>query len=342
MTRRKSFGSDNHAGAHPAVLRAILDANSGDAVAYGADEHTERVTAGLREAFRADGGAFLVLNGSGANILGLSVLLRRHEAVICAESAHINTDECGSSERLLGTKLLAVPAADGKLTPELIAERLSGRGDDHRAQPGVVAVTQSTELGTCYTLAELRKIAEFCRASDLRVFLDGARLANAAAYLDCRLAELAECADVLSFGGTKNGAMGAEALIMMRSGLTADVPYLRKQQTQLTSKMRFVAAQFGALLQDELWLRNAAHANAMARRLADGAGAVNGVEIVYPVQANAVFARLRPRHIEALQRDWFFHVWDERESVVRWMAAFDTTEADVDAFLANIRKTADQ
>jgi len=341
MTRRKSFGSDNHAGAHPAVLRAITDANSGDAVAYGADELTEQVTAGLREAFGADG-AFLVLNGSAANILGLSVLLRRHEAVICAESAHINTDECGSSERLLGAKLLAVPAADGKLTPDLIAERLSGRGDDHRAQPGVVAVTQSTELGTCYSLAELRKIADFCRASALRVFLDGARLANAAASLDCPLAELAECADALSFGGTKNGAMGAEALIVMRPGLAADVPYLRKQQTQLTSKMRFVAAQFGALLQDDLWRSNAARSNAMARRLADGAGAVHGVEIVQPVQANAVFARLRPRHIEALQRDWFFHVWDERESVVRWMAAFDTSEADVDDFVADIRSTAGQ
>ncbi len=340
MTRRKSFGSDNHAGAHPAVLRAIVDANAGDAVAYGADERTERVTADLRATFRASGGAFLVLNGSGANILGLSVLLRRHEAVICAESAHINTDECGSAERLLGTKLLAVPAADGKLTPELIAEQMSGRGDDHRAQPGVVAVTQSTELGTCYTLAELRKIAGFCRASDLRVFLDGARLANAAAYLDCPLAELADCADALSFGGTKNGAMGAEALIVMRSGLAPDVPYLRKQQTQLTSKMRFVAAQFAALLQDDLWRHNAAHANAMARRLAEGASAVHGVEIVYPAQANAVFAQLRPRHIAALQRDWFFHVWDEKRSVVRWMTAFDTTEADVDAFLADIRSTA--
>jgi len=340
MTQRKSFGSDNHAGVHPAVLRAIAGANSGDAVAYGADERTERVTADLREMFGADGGAFLVPNGSGANILGLSVLLRRHEAVICAESAHINTDECGSSERLLGTKLLAVPTADGKLTPELIAGRLSGRGDDHRAQPGAVAVTQSTELGTCYTLAELRKIADFCRASGLRVFLDGARLANAAAYLDCPLAELAECADVLSFGGTKNGAMVAEALIVMHAGLTADVPYLRKQQTQLISKMRFVAAQFGALMEDDLWRRNAAHSNAMARRLADGAGAVDGVEIVHPVQANAVFARLRPRHIEALQQDWSFHVWDERESVVRWMAAFDTTESDVDAFLADIRSTA--
>jgi threonine aldolase len=336
MTPRKSFGSDNHAGAHPAVLRAIMDANSGDAVAYGADEWTERVTSALRETFRADD-AFLVLNGSGANVLGLSVLLRRHEAVICAESAHINTDECGAPERLLGTKLLTVPAPDGKLTPELIAGRLAGRGDDHVAQPGVVAVTQSTEVGTCYSLAELRKIADFCHDSDLRVYLDGARLANAAAYLDCALAELAECADVLSFGGTKNGAVGAEALIVMHSDLAADVPYLRKQQTQLTSKMRFVAAQFGALLHDDLWRAGAAHANAMARRLAAGAATVPGVEIVHPVQANAVFARLDPKHIAALQDDWFFHLWDEAESVVRWMAAFDTSEADVDAFLTDIR-----
>ena len=293
MTPRKSFGSDNHAGVHPAVLRAIVDANSGDALPYGADARTEQATAGLREIFGAED-AFLVLNGSGANVLGLSLLLRRHEAVICAESAHINTDECGSSERLIGTKLLLVPAADGKITPELIAEKLSGRGDDHRSQPGVVAITQSTEFGTCYTLAELRKIADFCHASDLRLYLDGARLANAAAGLECSLAELAECADVLSFGGTKNGAMGAEALIVMRSGLAADAPYLRKQQTQLTSKMRFVAAQFNALLHDDLWRANATHANAMARRLAEGAAAVDGVEIVHPVQANAVFARLRP------------------------------------------------
>jgi threonine aldolase len=333
MTQRKSFGSDNHAGAHPAVLRAIMDANLGDAVAYGADAGTERVTATLREIFRAEG-AFLMLNGTGANVLGLSLLLRRHEGVICADSAHINTDECGAPEHILGTKLLAVPASDGKLTPELIAGRLAGRGDEHFMQPGAVALTQSTEFGTCYTLAELRKISDFARASDLRVYLDGARLANAAAYLDCPLAELAECADVLSFGGTKNGAIGAEALIVMHPGLAADVPYLRKQQTQLTSKMRFVAAQFDALLQDDLWRASAAHANAMARRLAAGAAAVPGVE------ANAVFARLDPKHIAALQHDWFFHLWDEQESVVRWMAAFDTTEADVDAFVASIRSSA--
>jgi threonine aldolase len=338
MTQRKSFGSDNHAGVHPAILQAIVDANTGDAVAYGADEWTKRTTAGLREIFGADH-AFLVLNGSGANVLGLSLLLRRHEAVICAESAHINTDECGSAERLLGTKLLAVPSPEGKITPELIAEQLSGRGDDHRSQPGVVAVTQSTELGTCYSLAELRKITDFCRASDLRVFLDGARLANAAASLECSLAELAECADVLSFGGTKNGAMGAEALIVMRSGLAEDAPYLRKQQTQLTSKMRFVASQFDALLRDDLWRANAAHANAMARRLADGVAGIDGVDVVYPVQANAVFARLDPRHITALQQEWSFGMWDEPESVVRWMAAFDTPETDVDAFISAVRAT---
>jgi len=281
-----------------------------------------------------------VLNGSGANVLGLSLLLRRHEAVICAESAHINTDECGAPEQLVGTKLLTVPSPDGKITPELIAEKLSGRGDDHRSQPGVVALTQSTELGTCYTLAELRKIADFCHASDLRLYLDGARLANAAASLDCSLAELAEYADALSFGGTKNGAMGAEALIVMRPSLSADAPYLRKQMLQLTSKLRFVAAQFTALLQDDLWLANATHANAMARRLAEGAAAVAGVEIVHPVQANAVFARLQPRHIAALQQDWTFHVWDEAGHVVRWMTSFDTTEDEVSAFLDAINRTA--
>jgi threonine aldolase len=339
MTHPKSFGSDNHAGMHPVVLRAIADANAGDAVAYGADAWTEEATAGLREIFGA-GEAFLVLNGSGANVLGLSLLLRRHEAVICAESAHINTDECGAPEQLVGTKLLTVPSPDGKITPELIAEKLSGRGDDHRSQPGVVALTQSTELGTCYTLAELRKIADFCHASDLRLYLDGARLANAAASLDCSLAELAECADALSFGGTKNGAMGAEALIVMRPSLAADAPYLRKQMLQLTSKLRFVAAQFTALLHDDLWRANAAHANAMAQLLAEGVEAVPGVEIVHPVQANAVFARLSQRHIAALQQDWIFHVWDEEAKVVRWMTSFNTTKADIDTFLGDIRSTA--
>jgi threonine aldolase len=317
-------------------MRAIVEANAGDAVAYGADPWTARAVGELRRLAGGDGEVYLVLNGSGANVLGLGLLLARHEAVICAESAHINTDECGAAERILGTKLLTVPAPDGKLTPELIASRLAGRGDEHFAQPGVVAITQSTEVGTCYSLAELRKVREFCADNGLRVFMDGARLANAAAYLGCTLAELAEQADVLSFGGTKNGAMGVEAVIVMRSGDAANAPYLRKQHMQLSSKMRFLAAQFIALLDDDLWLQNARHANAMASRLAAGLADLPGVEVVYPVEADAVFARLARQHVAELQREWTFHVWDETTSVVRWMTAFDTQERDVDDFLASI------
>jgi threonine aldolase len=317
-------------------MRAIVEANTGDAVAYGADPWTEKAVGEIRRQSGAQGGVHLVLNGSGANVLGLGLLLGRHEAVICAESAHINTDECGSAERILGTKLLTVPAPDGKITPELIASRLSGRGDEHFAQPAVVAVTQSTEFGTCYSLDELRAIKDFCAANDLRVFLDGARLANAAAYLGCTLADLASTADVLSFGGTKNGAMGVEAVIIMHEDDAASAPYLRKQHMQLASKMRFLAAQFDALLTDDLWLANAGHANAMAARLKSGLATIPGVDIVYPVQSDAVFARLEPGHIAELQRDWMFHVWDESASIVRWMTAYDTQESDVDAFLSDI------
>ena len=337
---RKSFGSDNHAGTHPAVMRAIVEANAGDAIPYGGDPWTEKAVGEIRRLSGAQGEAYLVLNGSGANVLGLGLLLGRHEAVICAESAHINTDECGAAERVLGTKLLTVPAQDGKLTPELIATRFVGRGDEHFAQPGVVAITQSTEFGTCYSLDELRAIKEFCAANGLRVFLDGARLANAAAYLGCTLADLAGNADVLSFGGTKNGAMGVEAVIVMHAADTPNARYLRKQQGQLSSKMRFLGAQFDALLTDDLWLANAVHANSMAARLAAGLTEIPGVEVVYPVQSDVVFARLDPNHIAELQRDWIFHVWDEGASVVRWMTAFDTQESDVDAFLGDIAAAA--
>jgi threonine aldolase len=339
-TSRKSFGSDNHAGVHPAIMRAIADANSGDAIAYGADPWTEQATGELKRLAGASGEVYLVLNGSGANVLGLSLLLDRHEAVICADSAHINTDECGAPERILGTKLLTVPAPNGKITPELIEARLAGRGDDHFAQPSVVCVTQSTEYGTCYSLTELAGIHDFCAAHGLKLYLDGARLANATAYLNCTLADLARHVDIFSFGGTKNGAMGVEALVVMREAVAASAPYLRKQHMQLASKMRFLGAQLGALLSDDLWLRNAAHANAMAARLADGLAGIPGVEVVYPVQSDAVFARLDGGHIAALSKDWTFHVWDEQASVVRWMTAYDTQESDVDEFLAAIAATA--
>ncbi len=335
-TGRKSFGSDNHAGAHPAVLAAMAAANGGDAAAYGDDSWTAMARQQLRDAFGACE-AFLVFTGTAANVLGISLLLRPFEAVICAESAHVNVDECGSLERVAGSKLLAVPAADGKLTPELVASRLTGRGDEHRAQPRVVAITQATEAGTSYSLDELRELGEFCRAEGLYLFMDGARLANAAAHLDCGLAALAAYVDVLTFGGTKNGAVAAEAVMLMRQDLVAVAPFYRKQQMQLGSKMRFLATQFTALLDGDLWLRNARHANAMARRLAAALDGVPGFTVCQPVQSNAVFASLPAERIGELQRDWTFYTWDERECVVRLMTAFDTTEDDVDGLAAAIR-----
>jgi threonine aldolase len=337
VSPHKSFGSDNHASAHEAVLSAILAANQGDAVAYGADKWTERAADELGSRCGARGGVFFVFTGSAANILGLSLLLRPYEAVICAETAHINVDECGACERILGSKLLPVRTSDGKLTPGLIAGRLTGRGDEHRAQPRVVAIAQVTELGTCYTVDELSELSEFCASNDLRLYIDGARLANAAAHLDCSLADLARHADVLSFGGTKNGAVGAEAVVVMTENPAADLPYLRKQQMQLASKMRYLAAQFLGLLEGDVWLQNARHSNAMARRLAEGIRGLPGVGLWQPVESNAVFAALDPPHTAALLKDWHFHVWDECAHVVRWMTAFDTTEADVDEFVRCVR-----
>lgn len=335
-TRRKSFGSDNYAGAHPEVIQAIGLANAGDAGPYGADEWTLRASRDLCAAFGA-AGAFFVFNGTAANVLGTSLLIRPFDAVICADSSHLNVDECGATERILGNKLLTVATPDGKLTPDLIRSRLTGRGDEHRAQPRVVEIAQVTEVGTCYSLDELRQLGDLCKAQGLYLFMDGARLANAAAYLGCDLADLASNVDVLSFGGTKNGALAAEAVVVMREELLASVPFQRKQQMQLGSKMRFTAAQFGALLEDKLWLRSAQQANAMASRLAAGIAGIPGVAVRYRVQSNAVFAALSPERIETLRREWTFYTWNEEENVVRWMTAFDTTAEDVDALVEAIR-----
>jgi threonine aldolase len=339
---RKSFGSDNHVGAHPDVLAALAASSGGGVTAYGADELTVRTADRLCAEFGARAACF-VFTGSAANVLGLSLLLRPFEAVICAESSHLNADECGAPERILGCKLLQVPTPDGKLTADLIASRLAGRGDEHRPQPRVVQIAQATELGTCYSLAELQELGEFCRANELLIYLDGARLANAAAYLGCSLADLAAHVDVLSFGGTKNGAVGAEALLVKTDELAVGLRFQQKQLLQLASKMRFLAAQFEALLDGQRWLENARNANEMARRLADGVRGVPGVRLAYPVESNGVFAVLARKQVEELQRSWNFHIWAELgddECVVRWMTAFDTSAADVDGFVAAVRETA--
>ncbi|WP_196452871.1 low specificity L-threonine aldolase [Planomonospora sp. ID82291] len=334
----KGFASDNYAGVHPEILAAIALANGGHQTAYGDDVYTEA----LQEVFRAHFGpaaqAWPVFNGTGANVVALRAMTAHWEAVVCAESAHIHTDEGGAPERTAGLKLLPVAAPDGKLTPELVDRQAWGFGDEHRAQPKVVSITQTTELGTLYTPEEIRAVCEHAHGLGMLVHLDGARITNAAAALDVPLRAFTADAgvDVLSFGGTKAGMMFGEAVVVLNPDAVRGLRYLRKSAMQLASKMRFVSVQFEALLAGDLWLRNARTANAMARRLADAVRDLPGVEIPRPVEANAVFAILPRDATERLQKRFRFYTWNEAVGEVRWMTAFDTTEADVDAFAAAV------
>jgi threonine aldolase len=333
-----SFASDNHAGAHPDVLAAVAAANDGHAPAYGADRVTAAALAALRRHLGEDAEAAFVFNGTGANVVGLGLLLRPWEHVVCARSAHIAVDECGAPERLLGSKLVVLDAPDGKLTPDLVRAAHTGVGEMHHTQPRVVSITQSTELGTLYTPEEVTALADCAHALDMFLHVDGARIANAAAALGVPLrATTSDCGvDVLSFGATKNGALGAEAVVVLRPGLAGPLDFARKQLMQLGSKLRFTAAQVLALLEGDLWLRNATHANAMAARLADAITGLPGLQVTQPVQVNAVFATLPPAAIAELQESFAFYVWDEARGEVRWMCSWDTTEEDVDAFAAAI------
>jgi threonine aldolase len=333
------FASDNYAGAHPAVLEAIAAANQGWAQAYGDDDWTARLRERLRELF-GDVEPFPVFNGTGGNVTALSAVLRPYEAVICPETAHINVDECGAPERIAGAKLVDVPAPDGKLTPELLRSRLTGFGDQHHVQARVASISQSTELGTVYTPAEVTALAETAHEAGLLLQMDGARLVNATEALGLELRELTtDCGvDVLTLGGTKCGLLGAEAVVFLRPELAADYLYARKQGTQLASKMRFISAQLLRLFEDDLWRQTAGHANAMARRLGDAVVATPGVELAYPVQANAVFAALPAPVIERLHERYHFYVWDEETGVVRWMCSWQTTPADVDQLVAAFRE----
>ena len=334
--RERGFGSDNHAGVLPEVLDALTRANRGHAHSYGDDDWTRRVEALLQREFGPDARSFIVFNGTGANVMALRALCRPWEGAICAESAHLNVDEGGAPERMGGIKLLTVPTPDGKLTPDLVATRLVRFGDEHAVQPKVVSITQSTELGTLYSRDELAALRAQCSEHDLFLHVDGARLTNAAAALDCSLREAAGGADAVSFGGTKAGLLYGEAVVFARPELAEGALNLRKQSMQLASKMRFVAAQFEALLEGERWRDAAGHANAMARRLAERVG--DAVTITQPVSANAVFAILPPDAARKLREEWFFYTWDERTGEVRWMCAWDTDAGDVDAFAAAVRE----
>ncbi len=337
------FASDNSSGIHPRVLEAIARANQGHAVSYGADEWTERAHALLRSLFGAGATPFLTFNGTGANVLGLSVVTPPYGSIVCTDCSHVATDECGAPERILGAKVSTVDGHLGKLSPDQVERFVSNIGVQHHNQPRVVSVTQPTELGTLYEVAELREIAAAAHAAGMRVHMDGARLANACAALDMEPRTLTADVgvDVLSFGLTKNGAMGAEAVIVFDAEIARDLAYQRKQQMQLASKMRFLAAQFVAMLEDDLWLRNAANANRMATRLADGIESIERVAGVYPVQANAVFAEVPHEMIASLQERHYFYVWEPDRPTVRWMASYDTTDAVVDDFVQAIREEGD-
>ncbi|GCD47290.1 threonine aldolase family protein [Streptomyces paromomycinus] len=336
----RGFASDNYAGAHPEVLAALALANGGHQVAYGEDEYTEALQRTIRSHFGQTAEAFPVFNGTGANVVALQAMTDRWGAVICADSAHIHVDECGAPERVGGLKLLTVPTEDGKLTPELIDREAYGWDDEHRAMPQVVSITQNTELGTVYTPDEVRAICEHAHERNMLVHLDGSRIANAAASLDVPMRAFTNAVgvDVLSLGGTKNGALFGEAVVVVNPDAVRAMKHVRKMSMQLASKMRFISVQLEALLTRDLWLRNARHANSMAQRLAAGVREVDGVEILYPVQANAVFARLPHDVTERLQKRYRFYFWDEAAGDVRWMCSFDTTEEDVDGMLAALRE----
>ena len=336
---KRGFGSDNHSGISPEVLQAITAANIDHALAYGDDEWCARTEELFRREFGPQAKVYFVFNGTGANVLCIDAMCRSHEAVVCAETAHINVDECGAPQRVVGCRLLTVDTPDGKLTPELVKTRLHGFGFEHHSQPKAISITQSTELGTLYTLDEIRALADLAHSYHMYLHMDGARLANAAVALGCTFKEMTTDfgVDCLSFGGTKNGMLMGESCVILNPALDIDMKYRRKQMTQLCSKMRFIAAQFEAYLTTGLWRRNAEHSNRMAQLLHEEVKKL-GVRVMYDVQVNSVFVQLPAEVWHALQKEYFFYDWDEAQNVVRWMCSFDTTEEDIHSFIAALKR----
>src|SRR6204780_3566745 len=336
----RNFASDNNAGVHAEVLEAIARANQGHVVAYGDDAYTRSATAKFEEHFGEKIDVFFTFNGTGANVLGLQALNRPYHAVLCSDYAHNYSEECGAPEKHTGCKLIPLPHHDGKITLDSVRHAYHGIGDQHHVQAHVISITQSTEMGTVYQPEEIQALAQFAHEHEMFLHIDGARIANSAASLGQTLRQATRDlgVDVLSFGGTKNGIMGGEAVVFFNRALSADFLYLRKQGMQLASKMRFIAAQFEALLTNDLWRRSAEHANRMARVLEAEVRKIPQVRIVWKVEANGVFAQI-PRHsIEKIKQQYFFYMWVEEESIVRWMCSFDTTEDDIRKFAEIVAK----
>lgn len=342
---KRGFGSDNHSGISPEILTAIAQANVEHALAYGDDEYCQHAEGLFRQTFGEQAKVYFVFNGTGANVLCIDAMCRSHHAVVCAETAHINVDECGAPQRIVGSKLLVVPTPDGKLTPELVRTQLHGFGFEHHAQPRAISITQSTELGTLYSLEEVRALANLAHEHGMFLHMDGARLANACVALSERMGRevtfkemTTDCGvDCLSFGGTKNGLLMGESCVILNPALDVDLKYRRKQMGQLCSKMRFIAAQFSAYLETGLWKRNAQHANHMAQLLRKRLEECDKVKIMYDVTVNSVFVQIDKRYWPRLLETSFFYDWDEANNVVRFMCSFDTTEEDIDRFILAIK-----
>ncbi|SDB94572.1 threonine aldolase family protein [Williamwhitmania taraxaci] len=336
----RSFASDNNSGVHPQIMEALLKANSGHAIGYGDDDITRKAIQKIETHFGSSAQAFFVFNGTGANVTGLLAATHSFSAIICSETAHINVDECGAPEKFTTCKLLTVPTNDGKLTPSLIKKHLHGFGSEHHAQPRVISISQTTELGTLYKPNEIRDLASIAHENGMLLHMDGARLSNAAAALGLSFKEFtADCGvDFVSFGGTKNGLMYGEAVVFLNTSLAENFKFIRKQGMQLASKMRYISAQFLEFLSNDLYLQNANHANSMAKILEAKVKSIPEITITQPVEANGIFAIVPQRAIVELQKYYFFYVWDEDKSEVRWMTSFDTTLEDIDGFINQLKQ----
>jgi threonine aldolase len=337
---KRGFASDNNAGIHPEILKEVEKANTGHVIGYGSDIYTDEAKELFKQHLGSDAEVFFVFTGTAANVLGITALSRSWNSVITTETAHLETDECGAPEKFIGCKVLTVETPDGKITPELLVKHMHGFDFEHHSQPKLISITQSTEMGTVYSIQEIKKIADLAHSSNLFLHMDGARIANAAVTLDLPFKALTTDAgvDILSFGGTKNGMMFGEAVCFLRPGLSNDFKYIRKQGMQLASKMRFISAQYIAYFRNDLWKKCASHSNEMARLLSEEIGGIKGLKITQAVQSNGVFVIIPHDVAEKVAKQYFFYPWDESKSEYRLMTSWDTTEQDIEEFVKLLRE----
>ncbi|SHH40535.1 threonine aldolase family protein [Tepidibacter thalassicus] len=336
----KTLASDNYSGVHPKILQAIIDCNKKHAFPYGDDYYTKKAVEKFKEIFGEKIDVYFVSNGTAANVISLSSVLRSFESVICTDIAHITVDECGALERFTGSKILQLPHKDGKICIDDIKKTLNNRGVDRHTQPKIISISQVTEIGTVYTIDEIKNLVEFAHKNDLLVHIDGARISNAAVALDVSFKEMITDTgvDLLSFGGTKNGMMYGEAIISFNPKLSENLKYLRKQGMNVISKMRYISAQFLAFFENELWKENAKNSNAMAKLLATELQTIPDIKLLSPIESNIIFARIPEKWIKPLQSKYYFYKSEDESNLVRWVTSYDTTKEEILDFVNQIKQ----